>query len=201
MTKRFKPCSVDGCSRNAHRDDAGKKGFCSMHYSRSLRHGDPTIVKLQSSPAKDWVAAHKDHQGDECLKWPFALGRDGYGRIHRDGGGALTTASNYMCEVAHGPRPSPRHECAHSCGKGREACVNPRHLYWATPQENQNDRVGHGTSNRGTRQWKAKLTEDDIRAIRAMSHTAPQSDISALFDIDRGHISAIINRKKWAWLN
>ena len=39
--------------------------------------------------------------------------------------------------------------CAHYCGKGASSdnrvCKNMRHLYWATPKENSNDRHRHGT--------------------------------------------------------
>src|SRR4051794_15634795 len=38
-------CSVAGCDRSALRKHAGKRGFCSMHYSRWLKHGDPLMVQ------------------------------------------------------------------------------------------------------------------------------------------------------------
>lgn len=39
-------------------------------------------------------------------------------------------------------------------------------LAWGTRQENQLDRIIHGTSNRGERSWSHKLTAIDVLAIR-----------------------------------
>jgi hypothetical protein len=91
METRFKPCSVDGCARNAHRDGFGKKGMCAMHYQRAKKSGgDPSIVGRRPSPALDWIEAHKDYAGDSCLRWPFAIGKDGYGKAHYKGTSRLT---------------------------------------------------------------------------------------------------------------
>jgi hypothetical protein len=199
MSRQFISCSVEACNGNAHRSANGKMGYCSKHYQRVKKHGDPNIVKSVPSPALDWIAAHVDYAGDDCLIWPFAVGKDGYGRVHRPGSSVMTTASNSMCEQAHGPRPAS-HECAHSCGNGHRACVNPRHLRWATPTENQADRILHGTTNRGARQWTARLTEDDIREIRSLSGVMPQTEIAALFGVGQDHISRIISRQVWSWL-
>lgn len=199
MELRFKQCAVIGCDRNAHRDAEGKLGFCSLHYQRHKRHGDASKVLKTPSPAIDWLEENVAHVGDECLRWPFAIGDDGYGRVHRPRG-PLTTAAHLMCEMRHGPKPSNRHECAHSCGMGHEACVNPKHLYWATPSENQNERVKHGTSNRGTRQWQAKLTEQDVRSIRKLFGSKSLSEIAGQFGVSRGAIKDIQRGKNWAWL-
>lgn len=198
MTMRI--CSVADCGRSAERKSSGKRGFCSMHYSRFLKHGDPLRVDRTPSPAKDWIAAHVSHSSNDCLPWPFAAGPDGYGRVHRKNSGPITTASHMMCEAAHGPRPSERHEAAHSCGRGNIGCVNPTHLYWATPRQNQMDRVSHGTSNRGSQQHLAKLTDEDVRSIRALAGTKRVFEIAALFGLHPSTVSQIIARKRWAWL-
>lgn len=200
MKNRFRNCSVDGCIKNAHRDAHGKSGLCVMHYQRHRKHGDTSVCGRTPSPAMDWLRAHASFVGDECLQWPFHIGSDGYGRAHNPTTGALSTASRLMCIAAHGAPPTPKHEAAHSCGNGKEACVNPRHLYWATPSENQADRVAHRTSNRGERQWKSKLTEDDVREIRRRLGTETQQSIAVCFNIDPSVISDIKRGKKWGWL-
>lgn len=202
MEIRFKLCAAEGCDRNSHRDAEGRLGYCSLHYQRLKKYGDYRVVNATPSPAKDWIQANKNHDGDECLIWPFHRSPgDGYGRIHRNGNGPITTASRFMLETTQGPPPSNKHEAAHSCGQGHQGCVNPKHLYWATPAENQDDRVTHGTSNRGTQQWKAKLTEDDVRQIRAAIGTESQLAIAARYGVDPSVISDIKRGKKWAWLD
>jgi hypothetical protein len=198
--RKFLACKAPDCERNAHRSGEGKLGFCALHYQRWRRHGDPLVVNRPPSPAQDWIRDHVTHRDEGCLLWPFHIGSDGYARAHRPGSGELTTAANLMCEAAHGPAPSPEHECAHSCGRGDQGCVHPQHLRWATPQENQQERVDHGTSNRGERQWQARLTADDVRAIRRLATTMTQAAIAKQFGVRPDHVSRIVRREKWAWL-
>lgn len=105
-----------------------------------------------------------------------------------------------MCETAHGPRPSDIHEAAHSCGNGSLGCGNPKHLRWDTPEGNHADKVEHGTTNRGERQWQARLTEADVRDIRAMLGTTKQKDIASLYGLNPCVISEIKTGRKWGWL-
>jgi hypothetical protein len=114
-------------------------------------------------------------------------------------GGKQMVASRWMCVLAHGTAPTQKHEAAHSCGKGTDGCVNPRHLSWKTPVENQADRVAHGTSNHGERNGKTKLTAEDIAAIRA----AP-ADLNALvlrYGVSKGCISKIRSGSRWVALD
>src|SRR5260221_680223 len=135
------PCSIEGCERQYF-----AKGFCKLHYDRWYRHGDPLVLLKPQAPwgaIPKWLREYADYSGDECLTWPFARYPDGRANMN---GGYPTRA---MCELAYGPAPSPKHEAAHSCGKGHEACVNPRHLRWATPKENAADKKIHGTHIKG----------------------------------------------------
>lgn len=200
-TTRFKACALFGCENNAHRDASGKRGWCAAHYQRWRRYGDPSAKPGVPRPAIDWIEQHVLFDGNDCLPWPFALGADGYGRAHIPETGAVTTASRLMCRMAHGEPISPSMEAAHSCGKGHNGCVNPRHLYWASPKANHADKVGHGTTNRGTRQWSAKLTEDDIHEIRRLLGSMSQKSIADRFCVDPSLISDIKRGKKWGWLS
>jgi hypothetical protein len=96
------------------------------------------------------IAIH--HKGEECLPWPFSEAAAGYGRIVVDG--KHTLAHRHVCTLVHGEPPTPKHEAAHSCGKGHEACVSGDHLSWKTHADNQADRLIHGTSNRGKKYRK-----------------------------------------------
>jgi hypothetical protein len=79
--------------------------------------------------------------------------------------------------------------------------VNKRHVRWATNSENQIDRIEHGTSNRGERHPHVKLTEADVRAIRASEGIEHHRLTAERFDITAEHVRSIQRRKAWAWLD
>lgn len=87
-----------------------------------------------------------------CILWPYAVRKSsGYGaHSTRDAGNQTHyDAHAYSCTLAHGPRPTPEHEAAHSCGD--KLCVSGAHLRWATHQENMDDAKAHGTLRGGGR--------------------------------------------------
>ena len=133
-----------------------------------------------------------------CLFWPFPSKTHGYGVIWWDG--KMQNVSRLACEIVHGPAPSPDHEIAHSCGKGQLGCVNPQHVRWATSKENHADKLLHGTHNRGSRHGNAKLTEGNVRRIRALALTMSQRQIAKQFGVTFQAINDIVRRKNWSWL-
>lgn len=133
------PCSIDGCEN----ERCNSHGYCWMHYTRWRRHGDP--YQTAYGQGQKWLQEHVGHDGDECLIWPFGKSDTGYGTLNVDG--VVGGTHRFMCKMAHGEPPSPDLQAAHSCGV--RACVNPKHLRWATQAENEADKIIHGTDNRG----------------------------------------------------
>ncbi len=187
----MKSCSVKGCS-NPH--DA--KGYCRMHYGRWKNHGDPTITtKPANGTLMRWLSDHLDYEDDPCLIWPFA-------RCARSGSAQITikkrtvNPARVICEMLYGPPPTSKHEAAHSCGKGHEGCVHPRHVRWATHKENEADKRLHGTSPQGENHGSAKLKESQILEIRASTESCRLA--GERFGVDAVMISRIRRRKAWA---
>lgn len=189
-------CSVHGCVKARL-----ARGMCSEHYSRSKRTGDPLVPSLSPSHMKvrRWIEAHLTYQEDDCLSWPFS--RNETGRGSATWAGRTSSAPNIICTVVHGAAPTPGHQAAHSCGKGHEGCVNPRHLRWATLSENERDKRAHGTLRRGTCINTNKLSEDDVKTIRRLRLGTSGVAVARMYGITPAAVSSIIRRKSWAWLD
>jgi len=105
-----------------------------------------------------------------------------------------------MCRLAHGEPPAPDYQAAHSCGRGVDGCLNPNHLRWATAEENEADKLLHGTSNRGERHGMVKLTEDEVRAVRALKGKVSQRAAAKALGYTRGVVCDIWTGRTWGWL-
>ena len=151
------------------------------------RPGDPKRFYYQVVIAYD---------GDECLDWPFGRDAWGYGKLHL--GGRSCGVHRLVCERAHGPKPTPKHEAAHSCG--RSSCCNRNHVSWKTPAENCADKLLHGTVNRGERNGAVKLTAEQAREIMSLKGKLAQRKIARRYRIGQTTVRDIHDEKTWVWL-
>lgn len=175
-------CSAEGCDRQSR-----VRGLCQMHYHRLQRHGDPLhIERLGNGEYRKWLERHSTFDGEECLIWPYWRDKHGYGPARE------------MCRLAHGEPPTNEHQSAHSCGQGHQGCIHPRHLRWATRDENQQEMVAHGNSLQGQKNPHAKLTENAVLEIRASRERAVL--LADRYGVVRQTISDIRRRRSWAWL-
>lgn len=104
----------------------------------------------------------------------------------------------------HGPPPSDQHHAAHNDGtKNNNHYTNIR---WATPAENSadRDRQGRGWLGKrmptcqGSRHCRARLTEDQVLAIRhAAANGWSRLEIATLYSVGRNTVDCIIHRKTW----
>lgn len=145
--------------------------------------------------AHAWILAHVNYEGDWCLIWPFSK-PNGYGMFTHLG--ERYYAHRRMCELVKGPPPTPDHEAGHSCGRGHEGCIHPKHLDWKTKSENQADRATQGTKATG---GYGKLTPEKAQAIRALKGTVPQRKVAELYGVSRANVSLIQNGKSWTGPN
>src|SRR6266404_3002515 len=80
------------------------------------------------------------------------------------------------------------------------ACVNPEHLFLGTQQDNMDDMIAKGrkVSLRGEAVTMSKLTENEVRAIRALSAKGVRPTIIAQkFKTSRTNVHHIVNRDSW----
>lgn len=154
----------------------------------------------RNSPGSS-VAFLVAHAGDKdsgaCLIWPFHRHkRNGYGSAKKDG--RTIGAHVLMCELAHGPKPFPEAEVAHSCGRGSDGCVHPKHVRWSTRSDNLKDKVAHGTDNRGTNHYAAYLTQEQVLAIS--NDRRPARLVAAEFGTTEKTVFNIRSGVSWSWL-
>ena len=140
--------------------------------------------------SRDWIRDHMDYPNrDYCLMWPFGRDTNGYAHV----GKAHHSVHRLMCWHRNGLPPEPHYHAAHSCGNGHLGCVNPQHLDWKTPRDNQLDRYKHsGLTPR------RKLTPEQVDEIRALKGRASLSDIAGRFGVTPSNIAHIHAGRVWA---
>lgn len=187
-----KPCSVEGCTRQFH-----AQGLCIKHYKRLLKYGDPLGGSTDWGAAKRFLSeALSSTDKEACINWPFARNPLGLAQIRINE--KTRNVPRLACEHIHGPAPTPKHQAAHSCGKGWDGCINPHHLSWKTQTENEADKVLHGTSWQTRRHPWAKLTAEDVREIRALrAKGVKREEIAQKFGITKQYIYNICARLCW----
>jgi hypothetical protein len=134
-----------------------------------------------------------------CWIWTgAAMGRPLYGciRLHRRDG-KQTRAHRLSWEIHRGSIPDGLCVC-HKCDT--PLCVNPDHLFLATNIENTADRVrkGRNANQHGTRHHNARLTEQDVFAIRCDSRT--RKDIARHYKIHPVYVWKIKTKRRWGHL-
>lgn len=100
------------------------------------------INNYQRSMALPTIVATLDTNTDRCVEWPHGRDRDGYGVCYLAPAGdrhqLKTSAHRVVALLTYGDPPEPAMHAAHGCHN--RACINPKHLHWATAQQNIRER-------------------------------------------------------------
>ena len=179
-------CSVSNCS-----GDAVSKSLCRKHYWRMRRNGSPLAGRAEEGAGIVALEAALNSNDPACITVRFGVSSAGYSTVKLSG--KRVGLHRLACERAHGPAPFPEAQAAHRCGV--RACINPKHLYWATPSENARDAKIHGTSSEGERHGSAKLTTDAVRLIRSDIRT--HREIAEEYGVAEATVWAVIHGKTW----
>ncbi len=189
-------CSFEYCFT----DTIADRDLCLYHRAQEATGSPLGIEPLASRMWLIEVASGWDPGRDEhgCIVWPFQRNQGGYGVSSRviDGRRTGTNASRLLCEFVNGSPPSSDWHAAHTCGRGKQGCVTPEHLTWKTAKDNNADKAKHGTSSHGSRNNKAKLTEDQVWAI--LGDKRPETEIVADYPIGLPALRAIKKGQTWA---
>jgi hypothetical protein len=163
------------------------EGHPGRHHHRALERS--LLERFNSKVVKP--------QDGGCWTWVGARDRYGYGHMTVDGKIARAHRIAYALFVGE---LDPTLLVLHSCNRGAQGCVTPSHIRLGTHQDNMDDAVkaGGGPIRRGARNHFAKLTEQQVLAIR--SDRRSQSKIARDYCVDQSCISNIKTRRNWSHL-
>lgn len=88
------------------------------------------------------------------------------------------------------------HECCHGNGNARDNQLS--NLRWGTRKDNDNDKKVHGTTLRGEKNPKAKLTYQNVQAIRLMKGKASSKPVAESYSVSRSTICRIWSGQAWS---
>lgn len=186
-------CSQPGCQ-----EPHLARGFCHRHYRQHLRAGNVAPKPLQrhygyTPEERFWLYVEKPDRG--CWVWTGYRNEKGYGVINLGGERMLAHRFAYQLVADIPDGISVLHSC------DNPACVRFKHLFLGTRADNNADMDAKGRSRRvgapsGTRNPSTKLTETDVRAIRASLE--PVRELARRYGTSRVHIYAIKQRRYWA---
>lgn len=181
-------CTIEGCGR-----PYSCRGMCISHYSRWRKTGVSGGPIWDKPDTSSFLPTALKFEGDNCLIWPYGRAKSGYGMVYPNG--KPENAHRVVCRLAHGDPPTPEHHAAHSCGV--RACVNPRHLRWATRVENFSDMIAHGTKTLGERHPQSKLNETQVKDIRASVGKVSKYALAKRYGVSHSTITDVITGKTW----
>ncbi len=171
-------CKIPNCNKKYF-----TKGYCSKHYMRHRRHGDPLYTEkerhglINISEYKTWA-----NMKNRCID---KNNKD----YHRYGGRGIKVCERWLRSFVAfyadmGPKPFPE---AQIDRKNNDSGYFPENCLWATPAEN--------TQHRSS----TKLTFEKARAIRERYKLKDisQSKLALIYGVVQQMIGSIVNQKTW----
>jgi hypothetical protein len=159
-------------------------------------------VKLAPTQGHRWDGKTHSQRFDEkwvlvpsgCHVWLGAKDKRGYGKFTKPGGGwQFAHRYAYMRKNGHvSSEAIIRHRC------DRPDCVNPDHLEVGTQADNIRDMFDRGRAAVGESMPVSKLTNDEVRAIRARHKRGiKQYVLAAEYGVSKMTVSRIVRRELW----
>jgi hypothetical protein len=162
-------------------------------------------VGEEATSERFWSKVDRSGGPDACWPWLGSIA-NGYGQFRAPGGRRIAQAHVFAWTLVNGPMPPGRTCGCHSCDvrypEGSIAyrkCCNPAHVWPGSRGENNSDRKAKGRSACGTRNGRPKLTESNVREIRAaLAGGTLQRILAVRYGVSGANISYIKRGIRWA---
>lgn len=132
----------------------------------------------------------KINKTSTCWIWTGAKNNAGYGNFRYNGKYLNSHRVSYLLFKGHIP---PKMFVCHTCDN--PSCVNPKHLFIGTPQDNDDDKVAKGRQIKGSKHKYSKLKESDIPKIRKDKRS--HQSIANTYNVSRRLIGMIKEGTIW----
>lgn len=180
------------CRKWQHRENGQKylPKFCSMECRKFENYrNEQKLEILKRCFEKDVI------RKEGCWDWKGAKHEDGYSKIscsYKIGIQSGHVASYLIHKGKIHKGKQIRHKCHNPI------CTNPEHLTTGTAKENIRDSVKAGRNARGSKNNKAKLTEEKILEILEMIEKKISIDsIAKIYQVHRSTIERIKYKESW----
>lgn len=167
---------------------------------RFIRGHYAHIQPIQPTIERFWKYVDKRGPND-CWEWKGARRVQNYGGLALEDH-KVVLAHRFSYELHYGPIPESEGyhgTCVlHRCDN--PPCVNPKHLFLGTNQDNVDDKVskGRGVSTRGNQNGMAKLNPEKIVDIRQRYKDGESfKSIAYSYDVTDAAIRSVVQRKTW----
>jgi len=138
----------------------------------------------------------------DCHYWTAATNKFGYGKLEIEGKNRWVLAHRFAWEQKNGAIPNNMY-VLHHCDN--PSCVNVKHLYLGSYQDNAKDRElrNRGNHANGLNHGKNKLLPSQVYEIRDAYDTGKYSfrQLGKIYGIDGKSVADIIDRKNWSTLH
>lgn len=134
---------------------------------------------------------------NDCWAWKGQLTTSKYGFCRRTVGGIKYWLAHRVAYRLHYGEFDNSLKVLHKCDN--PSCCNPNHLFIGTAGDNNRDRneKQRDASMPGELNGRAKLTWDDVRAIRDAATTASCAQLAAEFGVSKSNIRFILTGDTW----
>lgn len=136
---------------------------------------------------------------EECWEWQAGIDQSGYGTFHLKG--TTVHANRVAAHLFLGFDLDSELYVLHACDN--RPCVNPRHLFIGTHDDNMKDmaRKERSGAPKGERHSRAQFSDHAVRRIRLMYELgAKPKAISEIFKVAKTGIKHIVKGETWKHL-